>query len=120
MAVVECDRGEALVRRNRAPEIRSNRDYHGSMPARFLPRRTYCGDIAFAEKFGRPAKGNDKGKVEGLVGYSRRNFMVPIPRAASWEPGLDCPESPAISQRFEGVYHKNPRNRSVLKFIGEW
>lgn len=29
----------------------------------------------FADKFGRPAKGNDKGKVEGLVGYAR---------AASW------------------------------------
>jgi len=39
----------------------------------------------FAEKFGRPAKGNDKGKVENLVGYARRNFMVPIPCAASWE-----------------------------------
>src|ERR1035441_9131954 len=39
----------------------------------------------FAEKFGRPAKGNDKGKVEGLVGYSRRNFMVPIPRVSSWD-----------------------------------
>jgi len=39
----------------------------------------------FAEKFGRPAKGNDKGKVENLVGYTRRNFMVPVPRAASWE-----------------------------------
>ncbi|MGA7574225.1 MAG: IS21 family transposase [Terriglobales bacterium] len=38
----------------------------------------------FAEKFGRPAKGNDKGKVEGLVGYARRNFMVPIPRVNSW------------------------------------
>ena len=39
----------------------------------------------FAEKFGRPGKGNDKGNVEGLVGYARRNFMVPIPRVASWE-----------------------------------
>jgi transposase len=39
----------------------------------------------FADKFGRPAKGNDKGKVEGLVGYARRNFMVPIPRFNSWE-----------------------------------
>src|ERR1700731_4870310 len=39
----------------------------------------------FADKFGRPAKGNDKGKVEGLVGYARRNFMVPIPRVGSWE-----------------------------------
>jgi hypothetical protein len=39
----------------------------------------------FADKFGRPAKCNDKGKVEGIVGYARRNFMVPIPRAGSWE-----------------------------------
>jgi len=37
----------------------------------------------FAEKFGRPGKGNDKGKVEGLVGYARWNFMVPIPRYAT-------------------------------------
>jgi transposase len=34
----------------------------------------------FEDRFGRPAKGNDKGKVEGLVGYIRRNFMVPLPR----------------------------------------
>ena len=39
----------------------------------------------FAEKFGRPAKGNDKGNVEGLVGYARRNFLVPVPRCESWE-----------------------------------
>lgn len=39
----------------------------------------------FRAKFGRPGRGNDKGNVEGLVGYARRNFMVPIPRAASWE-----------------------------------
>jgi transposase len=39
----------------------------------------------FADKFGRPAKGNDKGKVEGLVGYARRNFMVPVPRFHSWD-----------------------------------
>jgi transposase len=39
----------------------------------------------FAERFGRPGKGNDKGKVEGLVGYARRNFMVPIPRFPTWE-----------------------------------
>src|SRR3972149_350742 len=39
----------------------------------------------FQERFGRPGKGNDKGKVEGLVGYTRRNFLVPVPRCASWE-----------------------------------
>jgi transposase len=33
----------------------------------------------FQDRFGRPAKGNDKGKVEGLVGFARRNFMVPVP-----------------------------------------
>ena len=30
----------------------------------------------FNDRFGRPGKGNDKGKVEGLVGYARRNFVV--------------------------------------------
>ena len=39
----------------------------------------------FQDRYGRPGKGNDKGKVEGLVGYARRNFMVPIPRFASWD-----------------------------------
>ena len=33
----------------------------------------------FQDRFGRPGRGNDKGKVEGLVGFARRNFLVPIP-----------------------------------------
>jgi len=37
------------------------------------------------DRYGRPGKGNDKGKVEGLVGYGRRNFMVPTPRFADWD-----------------------------------
>ncbi len=39
----------------------------------------------FRDRYGRPGKGNDKGNAEGLVGYSRRNFMVPIPRFATWD-----------------------------------
>jgi len=39
----------------------------------------------FEDRYGRPGKGNDKGKVEGLVGYARRNFMVPLPRFESWD-----------------------------------
>jgi len=35
------------------------------------------------DRYGRPGKGNDKGGVEGLVGYARRNFMVPMPRFAT-------------------------------------
>ncbi len=39
----------------------------------------------FEDRYGRPGKGNDKGNVEGVVGYARRNFMVPRPRFASWD-----------------------------------
>ena len=39
----------------------------------------------FQDRFGRPGKGNDKGKVEGLVKYARSNFLTPIPVAASFD-----------------------------------
>jgi len=39
----------------------------------------------FEDRFGRPGKGNDKGKVEGLVGFIRRNFLVPVPRAEGFD-----------------------------------
>ncbi len=39
----------------------------------------------FSDRFGRPGKGNDKGKVEGMVGYMRRNFLVPVPSFESFE-----------------------------------
>ena len=39
----------------------------------------------FDDRFGRPGKGNDKGKVEGLVGYARRNFLAPIPSFESFD-----------------------------------
>ncbi|KQS80573.1 hypothetical protein ASG25_03040 [Rhizobium sp. Leaf384] len=37
------------------------------------------------DRYGRPGNGNDKGNVEGLVGYAKRNFMVPIPQFPTWE-----------------------------------
>ena len=39
----------------------------------------------FDDRFGRPGKGNDKGKVEDLVGYARRNFLVPVASFESFE-----------------------------------
>ena len=39
----------------------------------------------FRDRFGRPGKGNDKGKVEGLVKNGRRRFLTPVPSAASYE-----------------------------------
>jgi len=75
----------------------------------------------FAEKFGRPARGNDKGKVENLVGYSRRNFMVPIPRAASWEAlneqlAADClgRRSQRLRGHTETIGERFERDRAAL------
>ncbi len=39
----------------------------------------------FTDRFGRVGKGNDKGIVEGMVGYGRRNFLVPIPAFESFD-----------------------------------
>ena len=50
--------------------------------------RAFTGLIShylFADRFGRPGKGNDKGKVEGLVKHARAKFMTPIPQAASFD-----------------------------------
>ncbi len=40
---------------------------------------------SFEARFTNPAAGNEKGGVEGLVGFARRNYMVPVPEAASIE-----------------------------------
>ena len=66
----------------------------------------------FAEKFGRPGKGNDKGNVEGLVGYARRNFLVPVPRVSSWEE-LNA------SLRERCREHRQHRVRGAQETIGE-
>ena len=39
----------------------------------------------FEDRYGRPGKGNDKGNVEGVVGFARRNFMTPRPRFVNWD-----------------------------------
>jgi len=40
---------------------------------------------SFTPRFCNPGQGHEKGGVEGLVGYSRRNYMVPVPKADSLE-----------------------------------
>ncbi len=39
----------------------------------------------FQEHFCRAGRGNERGVVEGIVGYSRRNFLVPVPQVSSLE-----------------------------------
>jgi transposase len=38
----------------------------------------------FTHRFCRVARGNEKGHVENLVGYGRRNFLVPVPSFGSF------------------------------------
>jgi transposase len=47
--------------------------------------QSFAAHYAFKTDFCNIASGNEKGLVENLVGFSRRNFMVPVPRVASLE-----------------------------------
>lgn len=46
---------------------------------------SFSAHYAFDLDFCNPSKGNEKGLVENLVGYSRRNFLVPIQKTSSIE-----------------------------------
>lgn len=46
---------------------------------------SFSSHYAFSIDFCNPASGNEKSLVENLVGYSRRNFLVPVPRVANVE-----------------------------------
>ncbi len=48
----------------------------------FIKFRAYYN---FSPRFCNPASGNEKGGVEGMVGYVRRNYLVPLPRVESLE-----------------------------------
>jgi len=47
--------------------------------------RTFKVYHSFEARYCNPASGHEKGGVEGLVGFARRNFMVPVPEAATIE-----------------------------------
>jgi len=53
----------------------------------------------FTPRFARPGKGNDKGKVEGQIGYARRNFMVPIPHFPSFQAFNDWLKEKCLERR---------------------
>ena len=65
------------------------------------------------DRYGRPGKGNDKGKVEGLVGYGRRNFMVPMPWFADWAAFNDYLEEQCCKRQADIL-----RGHKIS--IGEW
>lgn len=44
---------------------------------------SFSSHYAFDLDFCNPGKGNEKSLVENLVGYARRNFLVPVPRVSN-------------------------------------
>src|SRR5207249_6821764 len=51
---------------------------------------TFRSHYLFESHFCNPRAGWEKGQVEHGVGFSRRNYMVPIPEAASFEALTSC------------------------------
>lgn len=64
----------AVVRILSGPH-RQEHEIFSSLRAYYLFDSTFC----------RPAEGHEKGSVENLVGYVRRNALVPVPDLPSWE-----------------------------------
>jgi hypothetical protein len=76
----------------------------------------------FADRFGRPGKGNDKGKVENLVKIGRRQFLTPVPTAESYEAlnaklAADCRARQADcsgrNRRFTFLFVDEPQHMSL-------
>jgi len=68
------DNPKTAVVRILAGPNRQEHEVFSSLRAHYLFESVFC----------RPAEGHEKGAVENLVGYARRNALVPIPEVASW------------------------------------
>lgn len=83
------------------------RGYKREETTRFIAFRSHWG---FESSFCTPGRGNEKGGVEGEVGYFRRNHLVPLPEARDLEDlnekllaGCREDERRLIGQREESV-----------------
>lgn len=57
------------------------RGYQRKQTERFVEFRSHWG---FESEFCNPSRGNEKGGVEGEVGYFRRNHLTPVPEFSDW------------------------------------
>jgi transposase len=73
----ECvyDNPKTAVVRILAGPAREEHRHFASLRAHYLFDSLFC----------RPAQGHEKGAVENLVGYVRRNALVPVPDLPSWD-----------------------------------
>ncbi len=68
----------------------------------------------FQPEFANPAAGWEKGLVEGLVGYARRNFLVPGPKVASLTELNDYLQSKTLAQREHRAAERGERTVGEL------
>jgi hypothetical protein len=84
-----CVVNELFLKLLRQRSLRfEDREQFYSLASRLSAKRATVNGVTAIESeslVGRPAKANDKGKGEGLVGYARRNLMVPVPCSATWD-----------------------------------
>jgi transposase len=69
--------------------------------------------VAFAAHFCRLRQAHEKGHVENGVGYVRRNFLVPVPQADSWD-DLNEHLAAACRREFERTGAGRDRATAVL------
>src|SRR5260370_33305629 len=81
----------------------------------FIAFRSY---YLFESHYCQPAAGWEKGGVEASVGFSRRNFLVPIPDVTSFEElnrqlAASClqDDSRRVSRQVEAIGHVGERER---------
>lgn len=74
-AAITYDNLTTAVRRILEGHNREEQELFASMRAHYL----------FDSYFATPGRGEEKGTVENLVGYARRNFLVPLPEVRSWD-----------------------------------
>ena len=85
----------------------------------------FSAHYAFGLDFCNPAKGNEKGMVENLVSYARRNFCVPVPRINCiedfnqklWNNCLKYRESHKVESRQQQVFAQYPQELNHLRAI---
>jgi transposase len=70
----------------------------------------------FTPRFCNPGQGHEKGGVEGLVGYARRNYMVPVPEADSLEDLNRCLWDQCMAY---GGYRMAGRDKTVNELYEE-
>jgi hypothetical protein len=91
--------------------------YAGANASRTIRFRAFCADLALEVEFAAPRRGNEKGGVEGIMGYIEDNVFRPIPSFASID-DLNVELERFCCSNLEHV-HATHRERIGERFVRE-